>query len=71
MRYRGICMLAVVAWAAVTACLLWLPSHWLMAPPGAMYHTERLLGSILLAGGALVCGWRGFCWICRHFAAGE
>lgn len=66
MRYRGICMLAVVVWAAMTACLLWLPSHWLMASPGATHHPERLLGSILLAGAVLMGGWKGFCWICAH-----
>lgn len=71
MRYRGVCMLAVVAWAAVTACLLWLPFHWLMAQSGAMHHTERLLGSILLAGGVLVGGWKGFCRICAHFGSGD
>ena len=67
MRYRGICMVAVVAWAAMTAWLLWLPAHWLITAPGAADHTVRLLASLLLTGAVLVGAWKGFCWICRRF----
>lgn len=66
-RYRKFHVVAVLAWAATIACLLWLPSHWLLTPPGARYHTAGLVSTMVVMAGVLLVGWIGFRWLCAFF----
>lgn len=68
-RNRTCHLLAVVAWGVVVACMMWLPSHYFMAPAGARHHNAALLGTIALTLLVMVGGWRGFRSICAFFHA--